>query len=242
MKIPGLFKLLNLIAPLFILNLSVFGQNSFLKPDSKKDSAWVQQSLLNANRELITNKDTNRVIHTWVSGKVLYCSDGTLKAAQLIAAPDTFSATIQYCNHNKIFEQHFDYTDLSNYTLNSIYRLPDKAPSYLFLLSKTENQPDYEPDWLKDFNRISGSPNDMDVKHIKRLTYVAVVLRLVKDSLVEAAFPSYKTANDDNQVADSTDPADSIYTANNKAPADTSSFSFTSYIKPAGKWPKPFLK
>ena len=153
MKIPGLFKLLNLIAPLFILNLSVFGQNSFLKPDSKKDSAWVQQSLLNANRELITNKDTNRVIHTWVSGKVLYCSDGTLKAAQLIAAPDTFSATIQYCNHNKIFEQHFDYTDLSNYTLNSIYRLPDKAPSYLFLLSKTENQPDYEI-WIKGTNQL----------------------------------------------------------------------------------------
>jgi hypothetical protein len=146
MKTPAQLKALNLVAFLFILNLNVFGQNSLLRTDAKKDLVWIEQLRTKANRQDLANKDTNRIAHSWMSGKVLYCADGSLKAAQLIASADTFSATIQYLYHGKIIEQRFNYTDLSNYVLNKIYRLPDKEPAYLFLLSKTGYQPDFEQD------------------------------------------------------------------------------------------------
>ncbi|MDB5109972.1 MAG: hypothetical protein JWR67_1086 [Mucilaginibacter sp.] len=238
MKIPRLFKILNLIALLFILTFSAFAQNNFFKPDAQRDSVWVSRSLININQQEITNKDTNRVTHKWVGGKVLYCADGSLKATQLIAAPDTFSTTIQYFYQGKIIQQRFNYTDLSNYTINKIYRLPDKKPAYLFLLSKTENEPDYEQDWLADFNKATNPPNDTNLKDIKKLTYIALVLRMQKDSLLEVAFPPSTT--DDNDTATAyTDRADSVSTT---TLADTNSFGFTSYIKHTGKSLKPFLK
>jgi hypothetical protein len=242
MKIPGLLKTLNLIALLFILNQSVFGQSNFLRPDAKKDPAWIEQLLTNANRQEISNKDTNRIAHKWLRGKVLYCADDSLKATQLIAAPDTFSTIIQYLHQGKIIEQRFNYTDLSNYVLNKIHRLPGKEPAYLFLLSKTDYQPDYEQDWLKDFDKLPNPPHDMDFKHIKKLNYVAVVLTLKKDSLVEAAFPASPTDSDDNGGEDTSTPVDSTYMVNATTNADTNSFGFTSDIKQKGKWLRPFLK
>jgi len=243
MKIHGLLKLLNLIALLLTLTPEVFGQNSALRADEKKDSAWITQSIINANKP-VNHKDTNQITHIWAGGKILYCADGSLKATQLIAAPDTFITTLQYFNHGKLVEQRFDYTDLANYTLNKIYRLPNKEPSYLFLLSKTEDKPDYEHDWLKDFNSLSNLPNDTDFNHIKKISYAAVMLRLKKDSLVEVNFPpSTPPDNTDNTEATNTMPADSSeITITTTAVLDTSSFGFTSDIRQGRKYPRPFLK
>jgi hypothetical protein len=237
MKITGLLKILNLVAPLFILSLNVFGQNTSFKPDVNKDAAWIEQSLIKANQQDITNKDTSLLVHKWLNGKVLYCSDGSLKATQLIANPDTFTTTIQYSYLDKVFEQHLDYTDLSSYSLNKIYRLPDKEPSYLFLLSKIENEADYEQEWLKDFYRISTLFTDIDFKHVKKLTYVAVALRFKKDSLVEVKFPS--ADSDGDVAANNNDLTDTI---NTTTIADTNSFGFTSLIKQSGKHLRPYLK
>lgn len=243
MKKPGLLKLLNLIALLLFLTPEVFGQKGVLKSDAKKDSAWIAQSIINVNKP-VTHKDTNQITHTWVGGKVLYCADGSLKATQLTAAPDTFITTLQYFYHGKLVEQRFDYTDLANYKLNKIYRLPGKEPSYLFLLSKTEDKPDYEHDWLKDFNNLASLPNDTDFNHIKRISYAAVVLRLKKDSLVEVNFPpSSPPDNTDNTDMADTMPADSSGTTiTTTAVSDTNSFGFTSDIRQGKKYPRPFLK
>jgi hypothetical protein len=94
---------------------------------------------------------------------------------------------------------------------------------------------------LRDFNKLPTPSYGIDFKHIKTLTYVAVVLKLKKDSLVETALPAYTTDNDDSRVEDTPDPVDSTYMLNTSN-ADTNSFSFTSDIKQKGKSLKPFLK
>ncbi len=227
MKIPGQLKLLNLIVFLIVLSSKVFGQNASFIPDPKKDSIWIQQSLIIANNlHPILLDSSGSMRGRWIGGKILYSPDGLLRATQLIGDYNTFITTIEYVYHHKIFKQDLGYkSDFSSYALTGIYKLPDKSPAYLFLLSEIENVPDYEHDRLNDFLKISNSPSDTAFRHIKRLTYVASALRLDRDTLFETTFPLTTS-----QAAD---------TANLE---NSKSYGFTSDIKQSEQSPRPFLK
>lgn len=199
------------------------------------DSTWIAQSIVAANKLHPAYRDTNGIGHDqWVSGKVLYSPDGLLKATQVTAGPRTFTTTMQFSYHGKVFQQDLNYnTDFSSYALNSIHKLPGDKPAYLFLLSSIEDTVGYEHDWLADF-KTQGFPVDSDFNYIKTVAYVASAFRLENDSLFETTFPLTTS-----QEADTTDTADTV---NITGLVNSKSYGFTSVIKHSAKSPKPFLK
>jgi len=250
MKATGMLKLLSVFTLVITAHTSVSAQSKLFKPDVKKDSAWIAEGMTKPGITFTETDDNNNkttVTHPWIKGKVIYSPDGSLKVRQLIADPENLNTIIQYSYHNKIVEQQVNYTDLAKYSLNKIYRLPDKTPAYLFLLSKkTVNFNDYSIDWQKDFDNLSVQPADTDFIKLSYLDQVAVVLRLQNDSLKEIPFPvdttsssDSDTENSDNEVAaDNTDSTDTVADTTH---LDTNSFGYNSYIKP-GKFPRPYLK
>lgn len=235
MKMQSELKWISLIVLLIILSDKVFGQNTSFTPDAKSDSIWIEQSLIIANKQHPINIDSNRAGQgKWIGGKVIYSPDGLLRATQLIGDYETFTTTIEYIYHQKIFKQDLNYKpDFSSYAITGIYKLPYKSPAYLFLLSGMENVPEYEFDRVKDFRKVLNPLSEANFKHIKTLSYVASLFRLNKDSLVEMAFPQTADDTDSEQYVDSTD----------TVKKDSSkSFGFTSDIKQYGKFPRPFLR
>jgi hypothetical protein len=238
MKILNQLKLLYLIVPLAILNIKAFGQNTSFAPDAKKDSICIAESVITANKlHPILLDSSGSMRGKWLSGKVMYSPDGLLKATQLIGDNNFFTTTIEYIYQHKIFKQDLNYkSDFSNYPLTRIYRLPCKSPAYLFLLSEREALPDYEHDPVTDFLKISDSAGDADFKHLKKITNVASVLRLDRDSLSEVAFPPTMDDDDDDQLRNAENIVDTVKTD------ATKSLGFISDIKQSQKSPKPFLK
>jgi hypothetical protein len=190
MKIITRLKLLNLLVFIVLLNNLAHGQNTSFVSDTKKDSAWIAQSVIAANKLHAANLDSSGRGHAaWIDGKVLFCPDGTLKATQLTAGPGAFTTVLQFSYQGQVFQQDLSYHDyFSNYTINSIHKLPGEKPAYLFLLSSIEDTAGYEHDWLADFKQ-SGFPKDTDFNHIKSIHYVAAAFRFEKDSLFETTFP-----------------------------------------------------
>jgi len=230
-------KLLNLIFLLVILNSKVSGQTTF-HPNAKKDSIWITESVITADKlHPILLDSSGSIRGKWISGKILYSPDGLLRATQLIGDNNFFTTTIEYIYQHKIFKQDLNYkSDFSDYPLTRIYRLPGKNPAYLFLLSERQALPDYEHDPVTDFLKISDSPGEADFKHLKNITNIASVLRLDRDSLTEVAFPPTMDDDDDDQLENTPDAVDTIKTGSSK------SLGFISDVKQSGKFPKPFLK
>ena len=227
MKIPRQRKLFSLTIFLSFSSFYTFGQNAPFIPDAKKDSIEIQQALkINNKLHPIKSDSNNTAQKQWIAGKIVYSTDGLLKAVQLVADSNTFTTTIIYHYHGKILKQDLNYNaDFSNYTLNKIYKLPGKTPGYLFLLCQIENNPDYLHNWLTDYSKTSNLPDNKDFKHIKKVRYIASAFRLDKDSLFETTFP-LTTA----QAAD---------TANLE---NSKSFGFIADVKQSKESPKPFLK
>jgi hypothetical protein len=238
MKTLNQLKVLYLIVPLAILNIKAFGQNTSFAPDAKKDSICIAESVITANKlHPILLDSSGSMRGKWISGKILYSPDGLLRTTQLIGDNNFFTTTIEYIYQHKIFKQDLNYkSDFSNYPLTRIYRLPGKSPAYLFLLSEREALPDYEHDPVTDFLKISDSPGDADFKHLKKITNVASVLRLDRDSLSEVAFPPTMDDDDEDQLGNAESIVDTVKTDGPK------SLGFISDIKQSQKFPKPFLK
>lgn len=232
-------KLLSLIFLLTILNIKVFGQITSFTLDDKKDSIWIEQSVITANKLHPILLDSSASLQgKWIAGKVMYSPGGLLRATQLIGSKNFYTTTIEYIYQHKIFKQDLNYkSDFSDYPLIRIYRLPGKTPTYLFLLSNVENMSNYEHDRVNDFLKISNPPTKADFKHIERLTYDALVLKMDKDSLVEVAFPSTSDDDDDDRLGDTRSTNDTV-----KIDSSSKSFGFTSDIKQSGKVTRPFLK
>jgi len=229
-------KPLNLTALLVVLSLSVFGQNSPLIPDARKDSVWIEHLLNSANQLHPIHQDSNSTVPLpWISGKVIYSEDNSSRTAQLFGISDTgypvFTTSIQYVYQGKIVEQDLysesDKVSFRDYTLRKIYRLPDKMPAYVFLFADIKNAPGYNHDTFEEAFRDISSPNDTDYNHIRRITCSAAALRLEKDSLVELTFPPSAEDAENAQEPD---------TANEKP------ISFTSDINHTKKFPKPFIR
>lgn len=196
--------------------------------NAKRDSALIAQALTEANKQQGIKGN-----HKWLSGKALQSTDGLLQAIQLIATPDTFTTTLQYNYHGKILQQNLDNTDISENSLDKVYRLPGKEPAYLFLLSKIEYKPYCGKDWLTDFKGASNLNDAKTLNLIKTINYAAVMLRLEKNGFVEVPIHA--------PVADDVDPDQAeAPPSENSAATDTNSFSFISDIR-GGKYPKPYL-
>jgi|GEM_PF-2666838 len=236
MSKSSILKPLNLTGLLVVFCLSVFGQNSPLVPDAKKDSIWIEQLLKTANQLHPIHQDSNSTASLrWISGKVIYSEDNSSRTAQLFGISDTgypvFTASTQYIYNGKVVEQDLysetDKLNFRNNILRKIYRLPDKMPAYVFLFADIKNTPGYNQGTFEEaFSDIS-SPRDTDYNHIKRITYSAAALRLEKDSLIELTFPPYAEDTDNGEEPD---------TVSDK------SISFTSDINHTKNFPKPFIR
>lgn len=226
MKNPSRIKLLSLIAFIIILNFKSYAQNASFTPDAKKDSAWIAQSVIAANKLHPANLDSNGRGHgAWIDGKVLYCPDGSLKATQLTAGPGSFTTALQFIYQGKVFQQDLSYhDDFSGYTLNSIHKLPGEKPAYLFLFLSVQDTVGDGHDWLAEFKQPD-VPRDTDFNHVKDVHYVAAAFRFEKDSLFETTFPL--------TVAQQADTANLIA---------SKSFGFDADIKQEKDAPRPFMK
>ncbi|HEY8999872.1 MAG TPA: hypothetical protein VIM89_00870 [Mucilaginibacter sp.] len=235
---PAKPKLLSLVFLLIILNSKAFGQATFFKPNAIKDSISISESLITANKiHPILLDSSGSLRGKWVAGKVMYSPDGLLKATQLIGDHNFYTTTIEYIYHQKVFKQDLNYkSDFSNYPLTKIYRLPGKDPAYLFLLSEREALPNYEHDPVTDFLKITAFPNEAEFKHIQKITNVALVLSMNKDSLSEVAFPPTSDDDDDNQLGEPQSTEDTVRKDSSQ------SLGFISDVKQSRKYPKPFLK
>lgn len=236
-KMPAKPRLLRLIFLLIVLNSKVFGQTISFQSNAKKDSISIAESVIAANKlHHILLDSSGSVRGKWITGKVLYGPDGLLRATQLIGDNNFYTTTIEYIYHQKVFKQDLNYkSDFSNYPLTKIYRLPGESPAYLFLLSEREALPDYERDPVTDFLKISESPGEAEFKHIKRITNVALVFRMDKDSLSEVAFPPTSDDDNDDQLGEPQSTEDTVKTDSSK------SLGFISDINQSRKFPKPFL-
>jgi hypothetical protein len=230
-------RLLPLIILIIVLsNLEAMGQHQLFKANKKADSLWIVALLTKANNPEPVKGDTGQYRYpTWYTGKVTYSSDNLMRITQIAGTSGGrehyVSTIIQYQYNNSIVEQKLSNTngfDFKDYTLLSIHRLPDKRPTYLAISADAENERDYDEDWLDKFSTPDQTLSDTSFNHIKRITYVASTFRLEQDSLAELDFP-----------VDSVD--EDSYTATEDT-TQSKSIAFTSYIKHAKGFPKPFFK